>query len=56
MAEPLLALRRAMEPVVAHRSAADAPAMRAIAPGAEAMDLQTLVQAFSSAKKERKAR
>jgi uncharacterized protein len=55
MANPLLALRRAMEPkagraVVVHRSSAGAPAMRAIAPGAEAIDVQTLVQAFASRK------
>ena len=55
MANSLLSLRRAMvqkagRAIIVHRSVAGAPAMRAIAPGAEAMDVQNFVRTFSSSR------
>jgi hypothetical protein len=55
MANSLLSLRRTMErkagrAIIVHRSAVGAPAMRAIAPGAEAMDVQNFVWTFSGSR------
>jgi predicted AAA+ superfamily ATPase len=61
MANSLLSLRRAMEgkagrAIIVHRSAAGAPHLRALAPGADAMDVHNFLRTFSTSSKRTSAR